>query len=98
VLLGFVTFMFKVIVMLFFQFVVRWALPRFRYDQLMHLGWRIMLPLSLANIGVTALAMLLGGDEAVMGIGLAILGVFFVSLFFQRKPHEEPVHHAVGAH
>ena len=42
----------------FFVFVfmwIRWTIPRFRYDQLMHLGWRIMLPLALANLLVTAL-------------------------------------------
>ncbi|MBI4863087.1 MAG: NADH-quinone oxidoreductase subunit NuoH [Candidatus Riflebacteria bacterium] len=34
---------------------VRWTVPRFRYDQLMRLGWKVILPLSLANIAVTAL-------------------------------------------
>lgn len=34
---------------------IRWTLPRFRYDQLMSLGWRVMLPLALANIFVTSI-------------------------------------------
>ena len=47
-----------VVKMAFFQFLfvwVRWTLPRFRYDQLMNLGWKGLLPLSLANLAVTAI-------------------------------------------
>ncbi len=38
---------------------VRWTLPRFRYDQLMRLGWKVMLPLGLANLAITALVLAL---------------------------------------
>jgi NADH-quinone oxidoreductase subunit H len=34
---------------------IRWTLPRFRYDQLMHLGWKKMIPLSLINLLVTGI-------------------------------------------
>jgi NADH-quinone oxidoreductase subunit H len=37
---------------------VRWSLPRFRYDQLMRLGWKNMIPLAFVNIFVTALVLL----------------------------------------
>ncbi|MBI3543466.1 MAG: NADH-quinone oxidoreductase subunit H, partial [Deltaproteobacteria bacterium] len=39
---------------------VRWTLPRFRYDQLMDLGWKVFLPLSLANIAVTGVLIYFG--------------------------------------
>ena len=38
---------------------VRWTIPRFRYDQVMRLGWKVMLPLSLFNIFATGLILLL---------------------------------------
>jgi len=38
---------------------VRWTIPRFRYDQVMRLGWKVMLPLSLANVFVTGLVLIL---------------------------------------
>ncbi len=44
------TFCIKVAALLFFFIWVRWSLPRFRYDQLMNLGWKVMFPLSLVNI------------------------------------------------
>jgi NADH-quinone oxidoreductase subunit H len=48
-----VTFGFKVLCFCWFLLLIRWTLPRFRYDQLMHLGWKILLPLSILNIFVT---------------------------------------------
>jgi len=51
-------FLGKVIVLIFFQMLVRWSMPRFRYDQVMNLGWKILLPLSLANIVLTAVGIL----------------------------------------
>jgi NADH-quinone oxidoreductase subunit H len=54
-----VAFMLKVAMVLFFFQWVRWSLPRFRYDQLMNLGWKVMLPLALLNIALTGGALLL---------------------------------------
>jgi len=50
VLLQIGAFLFKTAFMLFFFMWVRWSIPRFRYDQLMSLGWKVMFPLSLLNI------------------------------------------------
>lgn len=45
----------KTLIFVWLQFMMRWTLPRFRYDQVMTLGWKILLPLSLANLFITAL-------------------------------------------
>lgn len=47
----------KVTVIMMIFVWVRWTLPRFRYDQLMRLGWKVLLPLALLNIMVTAMAL-----------------------------------------
>ena len=54
VLLQTLTFTLKVFLVGCLQIQVRWSLPRFRYDQLMRLGWKILLPLAAANLVVTA--------------------------------------------
>jgi len=48
----------KVVFFIWVQMTVRWTLPRFRYDQIMKLGWKILLPLSLANVVITGLVIL----------------------------------------
>ena len=62
-LLGIGIFIGKVLLSIFFFMWVRWTLPRFRYDQVMDLGWTKLLPLSIANLviytlGIAGLALL----------------------------------------
>lgn len=49
----------KLCFFIFFYMWVRWTVPRFRYDQLMRLGWKMLIPLSIANIVVTGIVILL---------------------------------------
>lgn len=52
-ILGFLALFIKIIMFLFFFMWVRWTIPRFRYDQLMRLGWNVMIPLALVNMLIT---------------------------------------------
>jgi NADH-quinone oxidoreductase subunit H len=52
------SFIAKVAFFCWFQMLIRWTLPRFRFDQLMTLGWKVLLPLSLANTIITAIVVL----------------------------------------
>jgi NADH-quinone oxidoreductase subunit H len=73
VALGALAFILKTIVLCWLQLTIRWTLPRFRYDQLMRLGWRKLLPASLANIlftGFIVMAIRTAGPavERAMGV------------------------------
>ncbi|MFO0741379.1 MAG: complex I subunit 1 family protein [Labilithrix sp.] len=73
IIFGVLTFFGKTIVVCLFQAFVRWSLPRFRYDQLMKLGWTVLLPASLANIfatGIIWLALQSAGPNAQSGMKL----------------------------
>ena len=52
--LGWIWFLIKVFAILFFYIWMRWTLPRYRYDQLMAFGWKVLLPVSVVNLLVTA--------------------------------------------
>jgi len=57
-------FVVKVSIMIFVMMLVRWTLPRFRYDQAMRLGWLGLFPLSILNIVLTGAVLLLFGEPA----------------------------------
>jgi NADH-quinone oxidoreductase subunit H len=102
VLMGFIGFILKTIVLCWLQLTIRWTLPRFRYDQLMRLGWRKLLPASLVNILVTGLVILTiqsAGPSVVAALAtaadlsealVAVLGVLtlVVLVRFLLKPAE----------
>jgi NADH-quinone oxidoreductase subunit H len=101
------TFFGKVLAMCWFQTFVRWSLPRFRYDQLMKLGWRVLLPASLANLfatGILWLAIDRAGPE--MSSALQVVGDLTQALtaalitvgvvgavvgFFTKRPHRRDI-------
>jgi NADH-quinone oxidoreductase subunit H len=89
-LLSILIFLLKTAFFLFFYIWIRWTLPRFRYDQLMSVGWKIMLPLALAYIVIIASAILIldsaGIKEGAMyasilgAINMALVVILFAIL------------------
>lgn len=58
-ILGTLALFAKIAFFIFFFMWIRWTLPRFRYDQLMNLGWKILIPLAIVNVAITGLVMIL---------------------------------------
>jgi NADH-quinone oxidoreductase subunit H len=107
ILINVLTFFGKVVVVCWLQACIRWSLPRFRYDQLMKLGWKVLLPASLVNILVTGVvwlaldkagstvsdALVLVGDvtQAIVAVALGYLMVRGVLGFFAPIKHQRDV-------
>lgn len=64
VLLGVTSFSIKVVIFCWLFMQLRWTLPRFRYDQLMRLGWKGLFPIAVANVAVTAVVLVLIGEAS----------------------------------
>jgi NADH-quinone oxidoreductase subunit H len=58
-LIGFIVLFVKITFLGFVFMWVRWTLPRFRYDQLMRLGWKSLIPLAILNIVITGIVILI---------------------------------------
>lgn len=58
-ILGILVFFTKIFFFIFLFFWIRWTLPRFRFDQLMHLGWKALIPISIINMLITGFAIAL---------------------------------------
>lgn len=58
-IIGTIGLFIKIFFFIFFFMWIRWTLPRFRYDQLMNLGWKGLIPLAIANLLITAIVMIL---------------------------------------
>jgi NADH-quinone oxidoreductase subunit H len=91
-------FLAKMIAMMWLQLTIRWLLPRFRYDQIQTLCWKILLPVAIGNVFVTAVAVLLDPSLLLLaGIGVAeIVAIGAVTVAASRAP--EAAHAAEHGH
>ena len=81
----------KVLILCYIQLAIRWTFPRFRYDQIQTLGWKILLPLALANIFITGALILWDPSlQALAVVGFVQIG-FILALTLKRA---EPAGHA----
>ncbi|MDF1565960.1 MAG: NADH-quinone oxidoreductase subunit H [Deltaproteobacteria bacterium] len=89
----------KMMFFVWLQMLIRWSFPRFRYDQLMDVGWKMILPLSLVNVVITAVAVILDPSlKWALGIGLVECLVFAGYYLSVKAPARTDPLHAETAH
>jgi NADH-quinone oxidoreductase subunit H len=93
-LLGAAIFFTKVMFFLLVYVWFRATFPRFRFDQLMDLGWKFMIPLALANIFVTGIFILIGQERLLYWIGIGAIGLAAMYLF---RPKPTPAKRALSS-
>jgi len=92
-------FLVKMILLMWLQLVIRWLLPRFRYDQIQKLCWKILLPAALVNIFVTGAAILLDPSlDLLAGIGLLTIVVIGVLVGASGRSAPAPARDAHASH
>jgi NADH-quinone oxidoreductase subunit H len=93
-LLGAAIFFTKVMMFMLVYVWFRATFPRFRFDQLMDLGWKWMIPLALANIFITGIFILAGQERTMSWLGVAAIGatIFFLRPKPARKPAAKVAH------
>jgi NADH-quinone oxidoreductase subunit H len=92
-------FLGKMVVLMWAQLLIRWVLPRFRYDQIQKLCWKILLPAAIVNIFVTGAAVLVDPTlrvAAIIGI-VELVVLFAVTAAVSRQPAAAGAH-GHGAH
>jgi NADH-quinone oxidoreductase subunit H len=88
-IMGLLIFAAKTVFLLLVFIWVRWTLPRFRYDQLMNLGWAIFLPLTLVNILLTAGALALDLNWLMWVLPVILIGTALFSAWLGQKRDEK---------
>ncbi len=91
------SFFFFLIKIAFFMFGYIWlraTLPRFRYDQLMRIGWRVLLPLAMMNLAITAIGVVLGWSHIQFaGVIVSVVAVLYAIGKLNRRREVEASHH-----